>query len=95
MEELAVRVGTATATDNDAVVAHDEAHSDTSAGIGDANEDSDWGPDSDGCGNEIQTRDSEVNEDYHTVATSINLNDGDLRELVTRSFKRIPATRSA
>ncbi|ETO66345.1 hypothetical protein F444_16474 [Phytophthora nicotianae P1976] len=73
-----------------------KAHSDTSAGSGDASEDSEWGPDSEeecSCSNEIQTSDSEVDEDPNTVATSINLNDGGLRELVTRLIQEDPCNK--
>ncbi|ETK94639.1 hypothetical protein L915_02347, partial [Phytophthora nicotianae] len=93
MEELAALADTATATKSDAVVPRDEAHSDTSAGSGDASEDSEWVLDSEEecpCGNEIQTSDSDVDEDSNTVATSINLNDGELPELVTRLIQEDP-----
>ncbi|ETL40432.1 hypothetical protein L916_08389 [Phytophthora nicotianae] len=73
-----------------------KAHSDTSAESGDASEDSEWGPDSEeecSCSNEIQTSDSEVDEDPNTVATSINLNDGGLRELVTRLIQEDPCNK--
>ncbi|ETI54792.1 hypothetical protein F443_02464 [Phytophthora nicotianae P1569] len=93
MEELAALADTATPPKSDAVVPRDEAHSDTSAGSGDASEDSEWVLDSEEecpCGNEIQTSDSDVDEDSNTVATSINLNDGELPELVTRLIQEDP-----
>ncbi|ETL24686.1 hypothetical protein F441_21972 [Phytophthora nicotianae CJ01A1] len=71
-------------------------NSDTSAGSGGAREDSEWGPDSEeecSCNNEIQTSNSEVNEDSNTVATSINLNDGELCELVTRLIQEDPCNK--
>ncbi|KAI9981998.1 hypothetical protein PInf_009786 [Phytophthora infestans] len=90
MEEL---VDTTTTPENYTVVARDEEHSDTSGRSKAASEDGEWGPDSEdecSCGSEILTSDSEIDGDSSTMASSSNLNDGDLREIATRLIREDP-----